>query len=181
MEIDMAFVAQKNYLLMKEVITKYHPMFQGKEGKKFAKIALNFTHAFNCERLVEETIASVGGYDFVDEAHKDFNCKHNSDLKTCSIGTYSSNGNSFRGEVSGVITAGGSMKSGALRCIVYNPHYESLMYYFLPKKFWQKELTINRHPSSNVGRIFFSYNRKQNYIPTFYGHECKSFEELAKK
>ena len=54
----------KNLLLMKEVVTKYHPSFVN--SKDLTKYALAQPHIFDVPRLVEETFAAIGGYNFVD-------------------------------------------------------------------------------------------------------------------
>lgn len=167
----------KNYVLMRDVVIKYHPDF--KSNAKLREMGLEKPDFFNIEKLVEHTLAEVGPYTFIDGDHCDYD--DGTDCKTASIRVNPSKdgGVSHRGEISGVTTASGSMKIGGLRCIIYDPHAVGLKYYFLPRNFWQDNITF--HPTSGIGKIVYSYNRTTRQIPKFVGYECKSFEELANK
>lgn len=160
---------------MKEVICPYHPLFS-----KFPDISIlgsSNPELFNVEMLVEQTMAHIGSYEFINAAHADFSDE--SDCKTASIClTPSREGqNTYRGRIDRVTSAGGESKRGALRCIVYNPHSHSLKYYFLPKEKWIQHVAL--HPTSKIGSIRFSYNIKNDTIVKFDGYECNSFHELA--
>jgi aspartate/tyrosine/aromatic aminotransferase len=87
---------------------------------------------------------------------------------------------SFAGEIGNVVTAGGSHKSGALRCVVYNPHKPQgeLKYYFLPKDMWENHIVL--HPTTGIGKIVYSYNSVKDEIVRFAGFQCKDFRELAR-
>lgn len=164
----------KQLALIKKIISVYHPIYS--KNHEFRQHLLQNPDHFNAERLVEECLAAVGGYEFIDQPHYDFSDM--SDSKTASI--YSSN----KGEISNVQTAGGTMKVGALRCIIYNPHnqYDSdddLLFYFLPESMWS-DLCITRHPTTKLGKIQFTYNPDLNDIKKFMGYKVSSFEELAK-
>ena len=159
----------KEYLIMRDIVCKYHPTYKG------SRKALQNAHHFNIELLVEETLAAVGGYRYIDAAHCDFS--DGSDSKTASI-RYNVHSNNGSGEIPNVISPGGNHKKGALRIVIYNAITQSLMYYFLPKNFWSK-VNINIHPTTNMGRIFFNYSLKTGHINKFLGYECASFEELA--
>lgn len=167
----------KEMIMMRDIICNYHPRFtRSKDVRKFGLESPNY---FNVSALIEECLAEVGGYNFVDGEHYDFD--DYSDSKTASIRIKSAtkSDNTYFGEITAVSTAAGVLKSGALRCIIYNPHTEngSLKYYFLPKYFWKNIVTI--HPTSKLGKIVYSYNRKLDHIKRFNGYECGSFEELA--
>lgn len=165
----------KNLVLIRDVINLYHPEFVS--SRSLRNYALKNPEIFKVERLVEECLAHVGPYKFIDGEHMDYD--DFSDSKTASISPNPTKkgGISHRGEISGVETAGGGRKAGALRCTIYNPHKNDLKYYFLPKSMWAKHITI--HPSSGVGKIIFSYNSEYDGIPTFQGFECRDFRELA--
>lgn len=161
----------KEILLIKDIISQYHPIFS--ESKDLKRLAKKHPEYFNVCSLVEESMAAASGgkYKFVNGAHADFS--DGSDSKTSSINLQSS-----RGEFGNVVSPGGFYKSGALRCVVYNPFSQSLMYYFLPKKAWETE--VNFHPTTNFGRIIFSYNRNQGRIVKFDQYRCNSFIDLAR-
>ena len=165
----------KSLVLMRDVICIYHPEFR--KSRDLQRYGLKHPEIFNVERLIEESLAAVGPYQFIDGAHADFS--DSTDSKTASISTNPAvtGGNSYKGEISGVETAGGGRKAGALRCTVYNPHKDSLKFYFLPKSMWSRHITI--HPSSQIGKVQYSYHKPYDHIVKFQGHECSSFEELA--
>jgi hypothetical protein len=166
----------KQLVLIRDVICLYHPKFR--RSKYMREYALNNPMIFNVERLVEESLAAVGPYRFIDAAHADFS--DGTDSKTASIRANPSRPgcNTYTGEIAGVETAGGGQKSGGLRCTIYNPHTDSLMYYYLPKRMWSQHITI--HPSSGVGKVVYSYNRVHNDIIKFDGYQLSTFEQLAR-
>ena len=165
----------KNSLLLTEVVFKYHPDYVG--HKKRQQIALKNPHHYNVEIMVEEALAHVGSYTRTNGALSDFS--DDSDSKTSSIRTTSCNAscNVYPGQIRGVSTIRGNDKIGALRCIIYNPHREQLMYYFLPKSIWTPMIA---RAKSQDGRICFTYNSQYNDITKFVGYECDNFEELAR-
>jgi|APCry1669189534_1035231.scaffolds.fasta_scaffold134668_2 hypothetical protein len=163
----------KHSVLMRDIIIKFHPRF--KTNDEIKKFALKYPDSFNVEHLVEECFPTIGKFKFVDGIGYD-NSDYSED-KTASIRLRPLSKNTYAGEISGVSRANGNEKIGALRCIIYNPHTESLKFYFLPKKVWKNMITI--HPTSKIGKIVFSYNLKKDTIRKFEGFECKSFRQLA--
>ena len=168
----------KKLTLMRDVICRYHPRFRKSADLK--KHGLENPEHFNIERLVEESLAALGPYKYVDGSHFDYD--DGSDCKTASIRLNPTlpGRNTYSGEIAGVSTAGGGQKAGSLRCTIYNPHRNGgeLRFYYLPLKMWRKHITI--HPSSGVGKIMYTYNRIHDDIIKFDGYECASFEELAR-
>ena len=171
------YIMSKSLVLMRDVICVYHPRFRN--SPEIKRFGLECPDHFNVEKLVEESLAAVGPYYFVDEDHYDFS--DFTDAKTASIrlNPKKAGCNTFQGEISGVQTAGGGQKYGALRCIIYNPHKPDggLKYYFLPPSFWKNYITI--HPTSKTGKVEYTYNRVHDKIIKFQGYECVNFEELA--
>ena len=166
----------KNLVLMRDVISIYHPEFR--KSKDLRAYGMKHPDIFNVERLIEESLAAVGPYKFIDGDHADFSDGTDSKTASIRVNPAVAGGNSHLGEISGVETAGGGRKAGALRCTVYNPHKDSLKFYFLPKSMWSRHITI--HPSSGVGKVMYSYHKPYDHIVKFHGHECSSFEELAR-
>lgn len=166
----------KSLVLMRDVICLYHPKFR--KSKDLRAYGMEHPDIFNVERLVEESLATLGPYKFIDGDHADFS--DGTDSKTASIrfNPVRPGLNSHAGEISAVSTAGGGHKLGALRCTIYNPHKDNLKFYFLPKSMWRHNITI--HPSSGIGKIMYTYNRAGDYISKFEGFECSSFKELAR-
>jgi len=166
----------KSLVLMRDVITVYHPEFR--KSRDLRSYGMKHPDIFNVERLIEESLAAVGPYKFIDGDHCDFT--DGSDSKTASIRVNPSKPgrNTHIGEIAGVETAGGGRKEGALRCSIYNPHKDELRFYFLPKRMWSNHITL--HPTSGIGKIVYSYNRVHDDIIKFQGYECSSFEDLAR-
>lgn len=168
----------KDNLLIREVIIPYHEDFR--QNASMQRVALGNPDYFNTEKLVEHALvhASDGAYvQRENDDHADFS--DGSDSKTASIRKAFRSKNSSLGEVSGVQARSGVLKEGALRVIVCNPHTNELMYYYLPKSFWQNCITI--HPTSKLGKLVFSYDHLAKEIPKFANFRCDSFKDLATK
>ena len=165
----------KSLVLMRDVICVYHPEFRN--SRDLQSYGLKHPEIFNVERLIEESLAAVGPYKFIDGDHADFDDGTDSKTASIRVNPLKEGGNSYGGEISGVETAGGGRKAGALRCTVYNPHKDSLKFYFLPKSMWSRHITI--HPSSGVGKIMYSYHKPYDHIVKLHGYECANFEEMA--
>lgn len=165
----------KNVVLFREVIFKYHPAF--KSSLELQAYAKKNPDMFNVPRLIEESFAAVGPYKFIDGSHADFS--DGTDSKTASIGVNSTtvNGNSFSGAVHSVVTSAGSLKQGGLRVVIYNPHEDNLMYYYLPKNFWSNHITM--HNKKNAGMISYTYNKTTCSIKKFENYRVGSFRQLA--
>jgi hypothetical protein len=158
----------KEYLIMKEIVCKYHPDY------KRSRTAIKNAHHYKVERLVEETMALVGGYERVDEAHYDFSDL--SDSKTSTI-TKNKKWNSGSGKITGVAReTSDETKWGDLRVVIYNSVTEKMMYYFLPYKFWIHYI----YYSNNIGSIPYTYNVYLDKISRFEEYRCDTFESLAK-
>lgn len=166
----------KQLVLMRDVICVYHPEFR--RSADLCRYGMAHPDIFNVERLIEESLAAVGPYKFIDGEHEDFSDGTDSKTASIRVNPVKPGRNTYGGEISGVETAGGGRKGGALRCTIYNPHKDGLKFYFLPKHMWERNITI--HPSSGVGKIMYTYNRPGDYIARFDGYECASFEELAR-
>ncbi len=166
----------KNQTILKEIIFKYHPDFE--KSKTFKEKALANPNWLNVEFLVEETLSIIGKYKHVDGDHADFS--DGSDSKTASISSICrpNHDNLFAGCIGNVVSKAGVPKAGALRCIIYNPTYDRLMYYFLPKEFW---VTILEKGAANCDKIRFTYNLKNDSIAKFETYRVPNFEVLARK
>lgn len=163
----------KEHSLMVDIIAYYHPDFV--QSDDLQKLGVSKPHIFKVEHLIEECMAAVGPYTFTDGAHEDFS--DGTECKTAS--TWYVSANREAGEISNVVTAGGSKKAGDIRCVIYINYTGDLKYYYLPKSFWEKNITY--HNSSNIGKIKFKYNTITDTIDKFVGYECKDFVELCNK
>lgn len=107
-------------VFMRDLICQYHPEFV--LSSEMRQCGLRRPELFNIEKLVEESLAFIGGYKFVDADHFDFD--DYSDSKTASVSLFTQ-----QCSVTGV-----DGKIGSLRISVYNPCTEGLDYFYVPKK-----------------------------------------------
>lgn len=165
----------KTTVLFEDIVTKYHPVFQ---DKNIARLVKKHPAIFSIEHLIELTMAEVGGYDFVDAAHCDFS--DGTECKTSSVSPNPvKNGHSsYRLEISNVVSPGGSMKTGDVRCVVYNPHTKDASYFYIPVGDLA-DVGINYHPTTGIGRIFATWNCKTNKIPKLEKYRVSDFTTLA--
>ena len=167
----------KNLVLLRDVINVYHPRFRN--NKRNRAEAIKDPDIFNVERLYEESLSAVGPYNFINAAHKDFSDTSDAKTSTITLNPNQIGGNNHRGTVTGVSRITGGCKEGPLRVAIYDPHTDSLLFYFLPKPWWINNIIISR--STNAGRIEYYYHKPSRRIAKFQGFECASFEELALK
>lgn len=164
----------KQHVLMRDIITQYHPDFKSRSVKR---LALSRPELFNVERLIEECMAEIGGYQHVGGEHQDFS--DGSDSKTSSIRRNPKKGSQvcYSGQIKNVRTAGGNLKIGALRVVIYNPILQNCGYYFLPRDFWTACVSNGYR---GLGVIGYSYNCLSQHIPRFKDYQCESFEHLCR-
>lgn len=165
----------KNYVLMRDVICSYHPAF--KASADLRRYGLKHSEIFNVERLVEESLAAVGGYDFVDEYGRDFNCLYNSDSKTVTV---VNNGGEYCRRMLIIQSVGN--KIGSLRVTIYNPDKESLDYMYIPHRSVQRlmENTGTAGTQNNIKqRIRSTWNSDRDHYNKLERYRVGSFVELA--
>ena len=155
----------KNKALMQEVIVKHHPEF--KNRPELSSYGLEYSEMFNIERLIEETLAAVGKYHFVDGDGYDFT--DYSDSKTVTI-----NKNTLKAEISSV-----ENKIGALRITAFNPVSNSVDYFFVPAD----DLDDVRLPCygkhHHKKRVVFQYNEQKDHYNQFEKYRLPSFVRMA--
>jgi hypothetical protein len=156
----------KSLVLMRDVICVYHPEFINSEDLR--KFGVKNPDIFNVERLVEESLAAVGHYNFVNATGYDF-LPDFSDSKTATVATYDN------------VMAIGSIESkiGALRVTIYNPHKQSLDYMFMPFKDWKKYKECSYGKNEHKERLRTRWNQKNDHYNSFEQFRVKTFEELA--
>jgi len=165
----------KHTVFMEQIVCKYHPEF--KASKDLQMYGIKHAEIFNIERLIEESLASVGGYDFVDEDGRDFNCAYNSDSKTVSV---VNNGGTSQSKV--IIIQSVENKIGSLRVTIYNPFNNSVDFMYIPKKGVQS-LMENSGTQGNENkikqRIRTSWNEQRDDYNKLEQYRVASFKELA--
>lgn len=167
----------KEYALMRDVITQYHPNFI--KSKDLRRFGLSRPEMFNVERLVEESLAAVGGYNFVDEYGRDFDDPCNSDSKTVTVCCNSIKRSNYAFRISNVDT-----KIGSLRVTIYNPIKERVDFMYLPKaavqEFKERDGTKSRESGAKE-RIRTNWNQQWDHYNKLDYYRVNSFVELAKK
>lgn len=153
---------------MRDIVCLYHPEFR--KSYELRQYGLKHNNIFNIERLIEESLAAVGGYDFVDKEGYDFLPDY-SDCKTTTI-----NINTCKGEIGNVET-----KIGALRITAYNPFKDAADYFFVPKSEMHRVMSPCYGVASHKKRIQFKYSSvKENNYGWFEDYRVGSFKELAR-
>ena len=156
----------KSLVLMRDVICIYHPEFRA--SKDLRTYGMKHPDIFNVERLIEESLAAVGPYEFVDKEGYDFTDL--SDSKTTTI-----NANTRVGTISSVET-----KIGALRITAYNPFKESADYFYVSKRDVKYVKSPCYGNNDHKERILFKYSTKGDAYGMFEDYRVKSFEDLAR-
>ena len=163
-------------LLFNEVLLK---------SSKFTESMRDILEVIDVQRGVELAMAELGGYDFTDDDHCDFSdgseCKTvGMKLKTAQKG----DGYSFGYQVTNVVTAAGSPKSGDIRLVMVNVFNESVRYFFLPKSVWDGEEKMWSQSSGYKGTINGTWTKVGGFLTTptanLDDYEVDSFETLAK-
>ena len=116
----------KHYVFMRDIVVRYHPDFAC--SRYLRGLGLRKPLLFNIERLVEESLAAQGGYNFVDEPGRDFDDAENSDSKTVSVVSNSNYRPSYSFSIHNVDT-----KIGSLRVSVFNPWKDGVDYMYIPR------------------------------------------------
>lgn len=150
---------------MRDVICLYHPEFS--ISRDLRKYGLKHPEIFNVERLVEESLAAIGPYDFVNKTGYDFT--DFSDSKTTTV-----NAKTRVGTVGGVET-----KIGALRITAFNPHKPGLDFFFLTASDLMKVKSPCYGVNEHQERILFRYNCDGDHYNYFEDYRVANFEELA--
>ena len=156
----------KNEVLMRDVIIKYHPEFR--KSASLREQGMKHPDMFNIEYLVEQSLAAVGPYEFVDEAGYDFT--DFSDSKTVTVNAKT--GNTCIRSV--------EAKIGALRIVAFNAITGETDYFFVPKN----EVKKIKKPSSgkkSVGKekIEFTYSTYSVGYGKFDQYRVSTFKDLA--
>lgn len=155
----------RELVLMRDLICQYHPEFVSSSDMR--RCGLRRPDLFNVERLVEESLAATGGYNFVNTDHYDFDDYSDSKVGSINLKTRA-------GQIGGV-----DGKIGALRITVYNPIRERLDYFFVPSR----DLDYVRKPSYGKQmfreRIQFFWTQAGDHFNYFEDFRLPNFVELA--
>ena len=161
---------------MRDIVCQYHPAF--KRSADLRHYGIKHNEIFNIERLIEESLAALGGYDFVDAEGYDFNDIHYSDSKTVSV---INNGGATQTKV--IIIQSVENKIGSLRVTIYNPFKKGIDFLYIPKKDVQRlmENTGTTGTASKLKqRIRTSWNPERDDYNKLEQYRVGSFKELAR-
>ena len=165
----MENIMSKNYVLIRDVIIKYHPSFI--KSPDLCNYGLANPDIFNVERLIEEALAHNGGYNFINEAGRDYDDRWNSDCKTTTV---IADGNSKTAIISSV-----ENKIGSLRITIYNPFKDAVDFMYIPKK----SVALLKEPSygknSYKEKIRARWNANTDYYNSCDKFRVDSFKKLA--
>lgn len=162
----------KNQVFMRDIISKYHPKFSTRARRQWGT---EMADDLNVERLFEQCLAEVGGYDRVDEAGRDFNDPWNSDSKTCSVRSKpDSKWLLYEGRIKSV-----ESKIGSLRVAIFNPYKNRIDFAYVPKK----DVDLLSRQGCGKGmfkkHIKFTWNFKKDHYNSFEQFRVRDFEALA--
>ena len=158
----------KNHVLIRDIISKYHPTFIADEN--LSAWALANPRRLNVELLIEETLAAVGGYDFVDAAGYDFNDSCQSDSKTTSVNI----------ETRVVEVKNVENKIGALRITIFNPLSDSVDFMFIPSDDRVKLTRACYGTSQFKQRLRMNWNSDYDHYNMFEQFRMPTFADMAR-
>ena len=164
--------------LYRTIIREYHPSIANStEVKSFMDTHWSW---MNIEKMIEETMAAVGGYEFVDGEHYDF-----SDFTECKTGSVKPNPakltsvNCYQVRITNVESGAGITK-GSIRAVIYNPHTNECTYYYIPASHLNTKikLTCVNGPGT-IKNINATWNSNTNKIKMLEPYRVASFKELS--
>jgi hypothetical protein len=159
---------------MRDIVCLYHPEFR--KSSELRRYGLKHNSIFNVEKLIEESLAALGPYEFVDCAGYDFT--DYSDSKTCTVITNSKYRLTKIIQIQNV-----ENKIGSLRVTIYNPCKEGIDFMYIPKKAVQK-LMENSGTTGNdykiKQRIRTTWNSERDDYNRLEQYRVGSFNELAR-
>ena len=151
--------------LLRDDIIPHHPFFKdASDAQKAAALADPLS--FNVEHMVEEVLAILGKYDFVDAEGYDFT--DYSDSKTAILDKRSQ-----------CFVGGVESKIGAIRLTVYLPQQDRLDYFFIPKQSLDLLKRANYGVNEHKQRLRLNYNPTQDHWNMYEPYRLFSLEALA--
>jgi hypothetical protein len=154
---------------MRDIVCLYHPEFV--KSADLRNFGMTQPDLFNIERLVEQSLAAVGPYDFVDAAGYDF-----SDFSDSKTTTVVPDGRTTKTAIINSV----ENKIGSLRVVIYNPFKGCADFMFIPHKQVQalKEPCYGRSGGTKE-RLRARWNVHHDHYNYFDRFKLKTFEDLA--
>lgn len=158
----------KHQRILIDIAHRHLPEYQ--DPKFPAKFQTHWRH-YNVEHIVEDAMAHVGGYQYVDEDHYD-----NSDYSETKTGTLRIYDKTVT--LTNIVSRHtATPKAGDIRAVIYNEFTEQLEYFFMPRAQWED---IREHGDCNKGILRARYNPNTGKILKWEQFRVKDFETLAK-
>jgi hypothetical protein len=159
----------KHQRILQDIAHRHLPEYQ--DPRRLPDLLTRWRH-YNVEHIVEDAMAHVGGYRYVDENHYD-----NSDFSETKTGTLRQHDRTAT--ISAILSRhGGKAKVGDIRAVIYNEFTAELEYYFLPKAEWE---CLREYGASNSTILRAKYNPETNTIYKWQRFRKPTFEALAQE
>jgi hypothetical protein len=159
----------KHQCILKDIAHQHLPEYQ--QGNQLPTLITNWRH-YNVEHIVEDAMAHVGGFVYVDKDHYD-----NSDYSETKTGTCRQHDRVAT--ISGIISRHTkTAKVGDIRAVIYNEFTEQLDYFFLPKAAWE---LLREHGEANCSILRTKYQQQRAVYTKWEPYRVDDFETLAKQ
>jgi hypothetical protein len=158
----------KSQCILKDIAHQHLPEYQ--QGNQLPTLITNWRH-YSVEHIVEDAMAHVGGFRYVDQDHYD-----NSDYSETKTGTCRRHDRTAT--ISGILSRHTkTAKAGDIRAVVYNEFTQQLDYFFLPKADWEQ---MREYGEANCSILRTKYQPATDVYTKWERFRVKDFETLAK-
>jgi len=158
----------KHQRILLDIAHQHLPEYQ--DPRRLPELMTRSRH-YAVEHIVEDAMAHVGGYQYVDQDHYD-----NSDYSETKTGTLRTHDRTAT--ISGIISRHTKTpKAGDIRAVIYNEFTGCLDYFFLPKCEWE---ALREYGQANDSILRTKYNIDWGYYTKWEQFRVKDFETLAK-
>ena len=159
----------KQQRILIDIAHRHLPEYQ--DPKCIAQFECRWRH-YSVEHIVEDAMAHVGGYQYVNADHYD-----NTDYSETKTGTLRTHDSTVT--LTNIVSdKGGKAKVGDIRAVIYNEYTEQLEYFFFPKAEWE---LMREYGDSNKRILRARYNPATGKIAKWERFREKDFETLATK
>ena len=159
----------KQQRILIDIAHKYLPEYQ--DPKFLPQFECRWRH-YNVEHIVEDAMAHVGGYEYINEDHYD-----NSDYSETKTGTLRTHDSTAT--ITNIVSdKGNKAKVGDIRAVIFNEYTGQLEYFFLPKAEWE---ALREYGDANKRILRARYNANTGKIIRWERFRVPNFETLAKQ
>ena len=159
----------KHQRILQDIAHRYLPEYQ--DPRRLPDLLTRWRH-YSVEHIVEDAMAHLGGYQYVDEDHYD-----NSDYSETKTGTLRAHDRTAT--ISGIISRHNKTpKVGDIRAVIYNEFTGGLDYFFMPKAEWEQ---MREYGQANDSILRTKYTIDWNRYTKWESYRVSDFETLAKR